>query len=35
LALTELLAVEESLCKGLVALYHSRIKYPEPERKLS
>jgi putative nucleotidyltransferase with HDIG domain len=35
LTLTELHVVEESLCKGLVALYHSRIKYPEPERKAS
>src|SRR5206468_2390058 len=33
LTLTELHVVEESLCKGLIALYHSRIKYPEPERK--
>ncbi len=33
LTLTELHVVEESLVKGLVALYHSRIKYPEPERK--
>lgn len=29
LTLTELHIVEESLCKGLIALYHSRIKYPE------
>jgi putative nucleotidyltransferase with HDIG domain len=35
LTLTELHQVEESLCKGLVALYHSRIKYPEAERKAS
>jgi putative nucleotidyltransferase with HDIG domain len=35
LTLTELHLIEESLCKGLVALYHSRIKYPEPERKAS
>ena len=28
-AWTELHVVEESLCKGLIALYHSRIKYPE------
>jgi putative nucleotidyltransferase with HDIG domain len=35
LTLTELHVVEESLCKGLIALYHSRIKYPEPERKAS
>ena len=32
LTLTELHRVEESLCKGLVALYHGRIKYPEGER---
>jgi putative nucleotidyltransferase with HDIG domain len=36
LTLTELHRVEESLCKGLIALYHSRIKYPEAgERKAS
>jgi putative nucleotidyltransferase with HDIG domain len=36
LTLTELHIVEETLCKGLIALYHSRIKYPEmPERKAS
>jgi putative nucleotidyltransferase with HDIG domain len=38
LTLTELHLVEETLCKGLTALYHSRIKYPEPassERKAS
>ena len=35
LTLTELHIVEESLCKGLIALYHSRIKYPEAERKAS
>jgi putative nucleotidyltransferase with HDIG domain len=29
LTLTELHVIEESLCKGLIALYHSRIKYPE------
>jgi putative nucleotidyltransferase with HDIG domain len=29
LTLTELKLVEESLCKGLIALFHSRIKYPE------
>ena len=29
LTLTELHRIEESLCKGLIALYHSRIKYPE------
>ena len=30
LTLTELHVIEESLTKGLIALYHSRIKYPEP-----
>jgi putative nucleotidyltransferase with HDIG domain len=30
LTLTELHQIEETLCKGLIALYHSRIKYPEP-----
>jgi putative nucleotidyltransferase with HDIG domain len=37
LTLTELHLVEESLCKGVIALYHSRIKYPEapPERRAS
>jgi putative nucleotidyltransferase with HDIG domain len=36
LTLTELRQIEEALCKGLIALYHSRIKYPEaPERKAS
>jgi membrane-associated HD superfamily phosphohydrolase len=29
LTLTELKIIEEALCKGLIALYHSRIKYPE------
>ncbi len=29
LTLTELHLIEESLVKGLIALYHSRIKYPE------
>jgi putative nucleotidyltransferase with HDIG domain len=29
LTLTELHVVEESLSKGLIALYHTRIKYPE------
>jgi putative nucleotidyltransferase with HDIG domain len=29
LTLTELHRIEESLSKGLIALYHSRIKYPE------
>jgi membrane-associated HD superfamily phosphohydrolase len=33
LTLTEVYQVEEALCKGLVAMYHNRIKYPEPERK--
>ncbi len=33
LTLSELHLVEESLLKGLVALYHSRIKYPEAEHK--
>ena len=33
LTLTELHLIEESLCKGLIALYHSRIKYPEPEQR--
>ncbi len=35
LTLTELHKVEESLVKGLTALYHTRIRYPEPERKAS
>jgi putative nucleotidyltransferase with HDIG domain len=35
LTLTELHVIEETLCKGLIALYHSRIKYPEAERKAS
>jgi putative nucleotidyltransferase with HDIG domain len=36
LTLTELHIIEECLCKGLIALYHSRIKYPEPkDRKAS
>jgi len=36
LTLTELHLIEESLGKSLIALYHSRIKYPEiPERKAS
>jgi putative nucleotidyltransferase with HDIG domain len=30
LTLTELHLIEESLCKSLTALYHARIKYPEP-----
>jgi putative nucleotidyltransferase with HDIG domain len=29
LTLTDLRHIEESLCKGLVALYHARVKYPE------
>ena len=29
LTLTELHVIEETLCKGLIALYHSRIKYPD------
>jgi putative nucleotidyltransferase with HDIG domain len=33
LTLTELRVVEETICKGLIALYHSRIKYPEPEQR--
>ena len=31
LTLTELHLVEQSLCKSLIALYHARIKYPEPK----
>ena len=31
LTLTELHQVEKSLCKSLIALYHARIKYPEPK----
>ena len=31
LTLTELHIIEETLCKGLIALYHSRIKYPDPK----
>jgi len=31
LTLTELHVIEETMCKGLIALYHSRIKYPEPQ----
>jgi hypothetical protein len=30
LTLTELHKIEESLCKGLIALYHARIRYPAP-----
>ena len=33
LTLTELKLIEESLIKGLIALYHSRIRYPEAERR--
>lgn len=33
LTLTELHQVEESLSKSLIALFHARIKYPEPEVK--
>jgi membrane-associated HD superfamily phosphohydrolase len=29
LTLTELHRIEESLSKSLIALYHTRIKYPE------
>jgi cyclic-di-AMP phosphodiesterase PgpH len=32
LTLTELHLIEESLCKSLIALFHARIKYPEPVR---
>ena len=31
LTLTELNIVEENLSKGLIALYHSRIAYPQDE----
>jgi len=34
LTLTELHIVEETLSKGLIALYHSRIKYPEATESL-
>jgi putative nucleotidyltransferase with HDIG domain len=34
LTLTELRVVEETLTKGLIALYHSRIKYPEAKEAL-
>jgi putative nucleotidyltransferase with HDIG domain len=30
LTLTDLNRIEESLCKGLIAIFHARIKYPEP-----
>ncbi|HKI31335.1 MAG TPA: HDIG domain-containing protein [Gemmataceae bacterium] len=33
LTLTELHVVEETLSKGLIALYHSRIKYPEAKER--
>jgi cyclic-di-AMP phosphodiesterase PgpH len=33
LTLAQMHVIEESLCKGLIALYHSRIKYPEQEKK--
>ncbi|MCI0456159.1 MAG: HDIG domain-containing protein [Gemmataceae bacterium] len=33
LTLTELHVIEETLCKGLIALYHSRIKYPEAKER--
>ncbi len=33
LTLTELHLIEESLCKGLIALYHGRIKYPEAKER--
>jgi hypothetical protein len=32
LTLTELHQIEKSLCKSLIALYHARIKYPEPPK---
>jgi membrane-associated HD superfamily phosphohydrolase len=36
LTLTELHVIEESLARSLIALYHSRIKYPEArERSLA
>jgi cyclic-di-AMP phosphodiesterase PgpH len=35
LTLTELHLIEESLCKGLIALYHGRIKYPEAKERLA
>jgi membrane-associated HD superfamily phosphohydrolase len=31
LTLTELHVIEETLCKGLLAQSHSRIKYPDPK----
>jgi putative nucleotidyltransferase with HDIG domain len=33
LTLTELRVVEEAMCKGLIALYHSRIKYPDAKER--
>jgi membrane-associated HD superfamily phosphohydrolase len=33
LTLTELRAIEETLCKGLIATYHSRIKYPDAKER--
>lgn len=35
LTLTELHRIEESLCKSLTALFHSRIKYPDETRNAS
>jgi cyclic-di-AMP phosphodiesterase PgpH len=35
LTLTELHQVEESMCKSLTALYHSRVRYPEARRGLA
>lgn len=35
LTLTELHRIEESLCKGLIALYHGRIKYPANDRSMA
>ena len=32
LTLTELHLIEESLCKSLTALFHARIRYPEPAK---
>jgi len=34
LTLTELHEIEEALCKSLIALFHSRIKYPDAEPEL-
>jgi membrane-associated HD superfamily phosphohydrolase len=31
LTLSELHVIEESICKSLIALFHSRIKYPEQD----